>query len=60
MTKTVLVCEAQVPFVHGGAELHVREAFLAHKPVISLGDAGYDRARSITRDGVVDRLMADG
>jgi glycosyltransferase involved in cell wall biosynthesis len=23
MTKTVLVCEAQVPFVHGGAELHV-------------------------------------
>jgi glycosyltransferase involved in cell wall biosynthesis len=25
----------------------------------SLGDAGYDRARSITWDGVVDRLMAD-
>jgi glycosyltransferase involved in cell wall biosynthesis len=24
MAKTVLVCEAQVPFVHGGAELHVR------------------------------------
>jgi glycosyltransferase involved in cell wall biosynthesis len=24
LTKTVLVCEAQVPFVHGGAELHVR------------------------------------
>ena len=24
MTKTVLVCEAQVPFVHGGAELHVQ------------------------------------
>lgn len=24
MTKTVLVCEAQVPFVHGGAELLVR------------------------------------
>jgi glycosyltransferase involved in cell wall biosynthesis len=23
MAKTVLVCEAQVPFVHGGAELHV-------------------------------------
>jgi glycosyltransferase involved in cell wall biosynthesis len=23
--KTVLVCEAQVPFVHGGAEFHVRE-----------------------------------
>ena len=23
MTKTVLVCEARVPFVHGGAELHV-------------------------------------
>src|SRR5947199_5886585 len=22
--RTVLVCEAQVPFVHGGAELHVR------------------------------------
>lgn len=24
MTRTVLVCEAQVPFVRGGAELHVR------------------------------------
>jgi glycosyltransferase involved in cell wall biosynthesis len=24
MIKTVVVCEAQVPFVHGGAELHVR------------------------------------
>jgi glycosyltransferase involved in cell wall biosynthesis len=24
MTKRVLVCEAHVPFVHGGAELHVR------------------------------------
>ena len=24
MAKTVLVCEAQVPFVHGGAELHVQ------------------------------------
>lgn len=23
--KTILVCEAQVPFVHGGAEIHVRE-----------------------------------
>jgi hypothetical protein len=23
MIRTVLVCEAQVPFVHGGAELHV-------------------------------------
>ena len=23
--KTILVCEAQVPFVHGGAEVHVRE-----------------------------------
>jgi glycosyltransferase involved in cell wall biosynthesis len=23
--KTILVCEAQVPFVHGGAETHVRE-----------------------------------
>jgi hypothetical protein len=26
----------------------------------SLGDAGYDRARLITWDGVVDKLMADG
>jgi glycosyltransferase involved in cell wall biosynthesis len=26
----------------------------------SLGEAGYDRARTITWDGVVDRLMADG
>jgi glycosyltransferase involved in cell wall biosynthesis len=25
MGKTILVCEAQVPFVHGGAEVHVRE-----------------------------------
>ena len=25
MAKTVLVCEAQVPFVQGGAEIHVRE-----------------------------------
>jgi glycosyltransferase involved in cell wall biosynthesis len=24
LSRTVLVCEAQVPFVHGGAELHVR------------------------------------
>jgi len=24
MIRTVVVCEAQVPFVHGGAELHVR------------------------------------
>ena len=23
--RTVVVCEAQVPFVHGGAEIHVRE-----------------------------------
>ena len=26
----------------------------------SLGEAGYERARSITWDGVIDRLMADG
>jgi glycosyltransferase involved in cell wall biosynthesis len=26
----------------------------------SLGDAGYERARTITWDGVVDKLMADG
>ena len=25
----------------------------------SLGDAGYERARAITWDGVVDKLMAD-
>jgi glycosyltransferase involved in cell wall biosynthesis len=25
MSQTILVCEAQVPFVHGGAEVHVRE-----------------------------------
>ena len=25
VSKTVVVCEAQVPFVHGGAEVHVRE-----------------------------------
>ena len=151
MSRSVLVCEAQVPFARGGAELLVRslvdelrrhgyraervtfaggvdaehlvrlyadalgvvfppfdedygyvtlEAFLARKPVVttgdaggplefvedsvngmiaeptpeslgaaisrlaadrararSLGDAGYDRARSITWDGVVERLL---
>jgi glycosyltransferase involved in cell wall biosynthesis len=25
VVRTILVCEAQVPFVHGGAEIHVRE-----------------------------------
>jgi glycosyltransferase involved in cell wall biosynthesis len=34
--KTVLVCEAQVPFVHGGAEIHVREL------VRELTARGYD------------------
>jgi glycosyltransferase involved in cell wall biosynthesis len=34
--RTVLVCEAQVPFVEGGAEYHVREL------VRQLRDAGYD------------------
>ena len=34
--KTVVVCEAQVPFVHGGAEVHVREL------VRELGARGYD------------------
>ena len=33
--RTVLVCEAQVPFVHGGAEIHVREL------VRELRDRGY-------------------
>jgi glycosyltransferase involved in cell wall biosynthesis len=34
--KTVIVCEAQVPFVHGGAEIHVREL------VRELKARGYD------------------
>ena len=34
--KTILVCEAQVPFVHGGAEIHVREL------VAQLRRHGYD------------------
>jgi glycosyltransferase involved in cell wall biosynthesis len=34
--RTVLVCEAQVPFVHGGAEIHVREL------VRELTARGYD------------------
>lgn len=34
--RTVLVCEAQVPFVHGGAEIHVREL------VRELRARGYD------------------
>ena len=33
--QTVLVCEAQVPFVHGGAEVHVRQL------VRELRDRGY-------------------
>jgi glycosyltransferase involved in cell wall biosynthesis len=36
MIRTVLVCEAQVPFVHGGAEYHVREL------VAQLTAHGYD------------------
>ncbi len=36
--KTIVVCEAQVPFVHGGAEVHVRE--LARE----LEARGYDTA----------------
>jgi glycosyltransferase involved in cell wall biosynthesis len=34
--RTILVCEAQVPFVHGGAEVHVREL------VRELRDRGYE------------------
>ena len=34
--QTILVCEAQVPFVHGGAEIHVREL------VRELRGRGYD------------------
>ena len=34
--RTVLVCEAQVPFVHGGAEIHVREL------VRELRERGYE------------------
>lgn len=34
--RTVVVCEAQVPFVHGGAEVHVREL------VRELRERGYD------------------
>ncbi len=36
MIRTILVCEAQVPFVQGGAEFHVRE-LVAH-----LRQAGYE------------------
>jgi glycosyltransferase involved in cell wall biosynthesis len=36
MIRTVVVCEAQVPFVHGGAEYHVREL------VAQLTAHGYD------------------
>ena len=36
MTRSVLVCEAQVPFVQGGAEFHVREL------VRQLRASGYD------------------
>src|SRR5258708_14091785 len=34
--RTIVVCEAQVPFVHGGAEVHVRQL------VRELGARGYD------------------
>jgi len=36
VTRTILVCEAQVPFVQGGAEYHVREL------VRQLREHGYD------------------
>jgi glycosyltransferase involved in cell wall biosynthesis len=36
MTRTVVVCEAQVPFVRGGAEVHVREL------VRELRERGYE------------------
>ena len=36
MTRTIVVCEVQVPFVHGGAELHVRAL------VARLRSRGYD------------------
>jgi glycosyltransferase involved in cell wall biosynthesis len=52
---TGLVCEPQPELL--GAAI----AQLAGDPraARSLGDAGYERARIITWDGVVDRLMAD-
>ena len=37
--RTILVCEAQVPFVQGGAEFHVREL------VRQLRDAGFETER---------------
>jgi hypothetical protein len=55
MIGTVAVCEAHVPFVHGGAELHV-----AAPESESLGAAGCERARAITWDGVVERLVEVG
>jgi glycosyltransferase involved in cell wall biosynthesis len=39
MIRTIVVCEVQVPFVHGGAELHVRAL------VAQLRARGYDAER---------------
>ena len=56
MTKTALVCAAQVPFVRVGAELLVRGLVNGRMRRGSRAD----RVRAITWDGVVDRLMAYG
>ena len=41
--RTIVVCEAQVPFVHGGAEIHVRELV---------------RERRLLPDDQLDRILS--
>ena len=49
IVKTILVCEAQVPFVHGGAEVHVREL------VRELRARGYAPSSSACRSSGIRR-----
>jgi glycosyltransferase involved in cell wall biosynthesis len=55
-TVTGLVVDPTAEALGGAIARLAADARLAR----SLGDAGYERARTITWDGVVDKLMADG
>ena len=54
---TGLVCE---PTPEALGDPRSRDSPPTRDAAASLGDAGYERARAITWDGVVDRLMAEG
>jgi len=53
---TGLIAEPEAAAIGAAIARLAADAALAR----SLGDAGFERARAITWDGVVDRLMADG